>query len=65
MGISVGVMRGLGDLVAINENLSVRQRWCFQFLGRWGKGAHSSCYLIIIASFFKVWSFQLLKAMLA
>lgn len=50
--------------MAINENLNVRQGGT-QFLGPMGEGAHSSCYLIIIASFSKVWSFQLLKAMLA
>lgn len=50
--------------VAINENLDVRQGGT-QSLGPMGEGAHSSFYLIIIASFSKVWSFQLLKAMLA
>ena len=50
--------------MAINENLDVRQGDT-QSLGPMQEGAHSSFYLIIIASFSEVWSLQLLKAMQA
>lgn len=64
MGISVGVMReGLEIWWLSMKTWAVRQGGT-QFLGPMGEGAHSS-HLIIIASFSKVWSFQLLKAMLA
>lgn len=50
--------------MAINENLDVRQGDT-QSPGPMQEWAHSSFYLIIIASFSKVCSLQLLKAMQA
>lgn len=57
MGISVGVMREGLEIWWLSMKT---ERETILASVAMGEGAHSSCYLIIIASS-KAWSFQLLK----